>query len=140
MASYRFLDQLPESNPGEVREWVDSLDDLTGARDPGGARRVLLHVLGRAAELGIDIPPVGVTDYVNTIPAAAEPPFPGDEGLERRLRHFIRWNAAAMAAPTNRRFDGIGGHLATYGSAATLYEVGFNHFSGERPATASGTR
>jgi pyruvate dehydrogenase E1 component len=126
--NYRFLDQLLEANPGEVGEWVDSLDDLTAARGRGRARRVLLHVLGRAAELGIDVPPVSVTDYVNTIPAAAEPPYPGDEDLERRLRHFIRWNAAVMVARANRRFDGIGGHLATYASAATLYEVGFNHF------------
>ena len=71
---------------------------------------------------------MGVTDYVNTIPAADEPPYPGDEDLERRIRQFIRWNAAVMVARANRRLDGIGGHLATYASAATLYEVGFNHF------------
>ena len=87
-----------------------------------------MHVLGRADELGIDIPALGVTDYINTIPAAEEPPYPGDEDLERRIRHYIRWNAAVMVARANRRLDGIGGHLATYASAATLYEVGFNHF------------
>ena len=128
MNPYRFLRQLPDPDVGEVQEWVDSLDGLTETRGAARARRVLLHVLGRAAELGVDVPALGVTDYVNTIPAAEEPPYPGDEPLEQRIRHFVRWNAAVMVARANRRLDGIGGHLATYASAATLYEVGFNHF------------
>ena len=128
MNPYRYLRQLPDPDGGEVQEWVDSVDGLVDARGPARARRVLLHVMGRAAELGIDVPAAGVTDYVNTIPAADEPAYPGDEDLERRIRHFIRWNAAVMVARANRRVDGIGGHLATYASAATLYEVGFNHF------------
>ena len=128
MNPYRFLRQLPDPDAGEVQEWVDSLDGLAEARGAARARRVLLHVLGRADELGIDVPAVGVTDYINTIPAVDEPAYPGDEDLERRIRHFIRWNAAVMVARANRRLDGIGGHLATYASAATLYEVGFNHF------------
>ena len=69
-----------------------------------------------------------MTDYVNTIPAADEPSMPGDEEMEHRIRRLIRWNAAVMVSRANHRFDGIGGHLATYASAATLYEVGFNHF------------
>ena len=105
-----------------------SVDGLVDAHGAARARRLLLHVVGRADELGIDLPAMGVTDYVNTIPAADEPPYPGDEDLERRIRRFIRWNAAVMVARANRRLDGIGGHLATYASAATLYEVGFNHF------------
>jgi pyruvate dehydrogenase E1 component len=125
---YRFLGQLPDPDDGEVEEWVDSVDALTQSRGPARARQVLLHVLGRAAELGIAVPALGVTDYINTIPAADEPVYPGDEALEKRIRHFIRWNAAVMVARANRRLDGIGGHLATYASAATLYEVGFNHF------------
>jgi pyruvate dehydrogenase E1 component len=128
MNRYRFLDQSPDPDPGQSREWLDSLDALTAARGPAQARDVLLRVLGRAEDLGIGVPPVTMTDYVNTIPAADESPIPGDEDLELRLKHLIRWNAAVMVTRANRRFDGIGGHLATYASAATLYEVGFNHF------------
>jgi pyruvate dehydrogenase E1 component len=128
MNPYRYLYQLPDPDFGEVGEWVQSLDGLIDAHGAARARRLLLHVLGRADELGLDLPPMGVTDYVNTIPATEEPPYPGDEERERRIRHFIRWNAAVMVARANRRLDGIGGHLATYASAATLYEVGFNHF------------
>ena len=68
------------------------------------------------------------TDYINTIPPEQEPWFPGDEYIERRIRAFIRWNAVAMVDRANHRFDGLGGHLSTYASAAALYEVGFNHF------------
>ena len=128
MNPYRFLDQLSDPDAGESQEWVDSVDALAGAHGAARARQVLFRVLGRAHTLGIDVPPVAVTDYINTIPVADEPGYPGDEDLERRIRHLIRWNAAVMVARANRRFDGIGGHLATYASAATLYEVGFNHF------------
>jgi pyruvate dehydrogenase E1 component len=138
MATYRFVHQLPDSDPGEVQEWVDSLEDLATLRGPGRARRVLFHVLGRAAEIGVGVRPVTATDYVNTIPVVDEPPYPGDEDLERRIRHLIRWNAAVMVARANRRHDGIGGHLATYASAATLYEVGFNHFFGGKSGGDAG--
>ena len=84
--------------------------------------------MGHARARGIALETPRVTDYHNTIPSDAEPVFPGDETLEARIRHFVRWNAAVMVARANRRADGIGGHLATYASAATLYEVGFNHF------------
>jgi len=125
---YRFVDQRPDPDPGRSREWLDSLDDLTAARGTGESRDVLFRVLGRADDLGIGLSQVGVTDYVNTIPAADEPSMPGDEEMEHRIRRLIRWNAAVMVSRANHRFDGIGGHLATYASAATLYEVGFNHF------------
>ena len=128
MNPYRYLRQLPDPDGAEVQEWVDSVDALVNARGETRARRVLSHVAGRAAELGIDVASMGVTDYINTIPASDEPAYPGDEELEARIRHFIRWNAAVMVARANSRLDGIGGHLATYASAATLYEVGFNHF------------
>lgn len=128
MAQYRFANHFPDPDPAETQEWVDSLDALAEARGPSRARQLLFHLLGRAAALGLDIAPVTMTDYVNTIPLGDEPPYPGDEDVERRLRRFIRWNAAVMVARANRRHDGIGGHLATYASASTLYEVGFNHF------------
>jgi pyruvate dehydrogenase E1 component len=128
MNPYRYLRQLPDPDGIEVAEWVDSVDDLARVGGPSRSRRLLLHVLGRAADIGVDLPTPRMTDYLNTIPTTDEPPYPGDEDLERRIRHLIRWNAAVMVARANHRFDGIGGHLATYASAATLYEVGFNHF------------
>jgi len=125
---YRFVSQRPDPDPGRSQEWLDSLDDLTAARGPAESRDVMLRVLGRADDLGLGLPQVSTTDYVNTIPVADEPPMPGDEAMEHRIRRLIRWNAAVMVTRANHRFDGIGGHLATYASAATLYEVGFNHF------------
>src|SRR4051812_6506889 len=82
----------------------------------------------RAREQGVGVPAMVTTDYINSIPAEQEPWFPGDEHLERRIRAFIRWNAAVMVDRANHQFDGLGGHLSTYASAAALYEVGFNHF------------
>jgi pyruvate dehydrogenase E1 component len=121
---YRSVRQLPDLDPAETSEWVESLDALARARGPVRAGRVLRHVLQRSEELGIDLR----SDYLNTIPPTEEPPYPGDEAIERRIRHYVRWNAAVMVARANHRREGIGGHLATYASAATLYEVGFNHF------------
>src|SRR5262245_44761433 len=82
----------------------------------------------RAREQGVGVPSTVSTPYLNTVPPESEPWFPGDEHLERRIRAFIRWNAVVMVARANRRFEGLGGHLSTYASAAALYEVGFNHF------------
>ncbi len=82
----------------------------------------------RAREKGVGVPLMVQTDYINTIPPEQEPWFPGDEYIERRIRAFIRWNAVMMVDRANHRFDGLGGHLSTYASAAALYEVGFNHF------------
>ncbi|MGH9066757.1 MAG: pyruvate dehydrogenase (acetyl-transferring), homodimeric type [Acidimicrobiales bacterium] len=111
----------------ELGEWVASLEELASARGRHGAEALLGAVWQRAGGLGLA--PLGlVTDYVNTIPTDEEPAFAGDEAIEARIRHYVRWNAAVMVARANRRFDGLGGHLATYASAATLYEVGFNHF------------
>ena len=112
----------------ETQEWLDSVDALVAMRGVRGAQPILDRAVERARQAGIEVGSSLTTDYVNTIPAESEAPFPGDEGVETRLRHYIRWNAAVMVARANRRVDGIGGHLATYASAATLYEVGFNHF------------
>ena len=88
-----------------------------------------MKLLERARELQVGVPGHGVsTPYINTIPPEQEPWFPGDEHIERRIRAFIRWNAAVMVTRANTRSEGIGGHLATYASSASLYEVGFNHF------------
>ena len=92
------------------------------------ARFLVYKLLKRARQLQIGLPPLTQTRYINTISPEQEPFFPGDEEIERRIRRLIRWNAAAMVLRANSRFSGIGGHLATYASAASLYEVGFNHF------------
>src|SRR6201746_1077393 len=97
-------------------------------RGRGRARYVMLRLLERAREQAVGVPALRSTDYINTIPPEREPWFPGDEETERRIRAFIRWNAAVMVSDANRPGLEVGGHIATYQSAASLYEVGFNHF------------
>src|SRR5918997_1705497 len=120
--------QLPDIDPEETAEWVESLD---GVIDEGGAKRagyVMLRLLERARERNVGVPPLTTTDYINTIPSEREPWFPGDEHVERRIRAYIRWNAAMLVHRAQRPEIGVGGHISTYASAAALYEVGFNHF------------
>ncbi|MBA3991827.1 MAG: pyruvate dehydrogenase (acetyl-transferring), homodimeric type, partial [Propionibacteriales bacterium] len=120
--------QLPDIDPEETQEWVDSLDALLDQRGRDRARYVMLRLLERAREQRVGVPALRSTDYINTIPPEREPWFPGDEHIERRIRAFIRWNAAAMVSSANRKGLEVGGHIASYQSAASLYEVGFNHF------------
>jgi pyruvate dehydrogenase E1 component len=120
--------QVPDTDPGETEEWLDSFDAIVDARGRSRARYLLMKLLERARTKQVDFPATVSTPYVNTIPADAEPWFPGDEYQERRIRAYIRWNAAAMVTRANARTEGIGGHLSTYASSAALYEVGFNHF------------
>jgi len=120
--------QLPDVDPEETREWLESLDDVIEREGPTRARYLVLKVLERAQSAQIGLPVLRFTDYINTIPPEREPAFPGDEHIERRIRAFIRWNAAVMVSRANRPDIGVGGHIATYASAASLYEVGFNHF------------
>jgi pyruvate dehydrogenase E1 component len=120
--------QLPDIDPEETREWVDSFDSVTRTRGRGRARYLMLRLLERAREQQVGVPGLRSTDYINTIPPEREPWFPGDEYVERRIRAYIRWNAAIMVSRANRPGLGVGGHIATYASAASLYEVGFNHF------------
>jgi pyruvate dehydrogenase E1 component len=117
-----------DPDPDETQEWLDSVDALIAGEGSERASQLLQRVVARARSRGVSLGTPVTTDYRNTIGAESEPSFPGDEALEARIRHFVRWNAAVMVARANRRADGIGGHLATYASAATLYEVGFNHF------------
>jgi pyruvate dehydrogenase E1 component len=123
-----FVHQLPDIDPGETREWLDSLDAVVDANGRSRARYLLARLMERAREAGVGVPAMVTTDYINTIPAEQEPWFPGDEHVEKRIRAFIRWNAMAMVDRANHRFDGLGGHLSTFASAAALYDVGFNHF------------
>src|SRR5579884_1858437 len=119
--------QIPDVDPGETQEWLESLDAVIDAAGPRRARFVMLKLLEHARERGVGVPALRSTDYVNTIPAEAEPWFPGDEYVERRIRAYIRWNAAVMVTRANTTTN-VGGHIATYASSASLYEVGFNHF------------
>ncbi|MGH3472624.1 MAG: pyruvate dehydrogenase (acetyl-transferring), homodimeric type, partial [Nocardioidaceae bacterium] len=120
--------QLPDIDPDETQEWLDSLDSLIDEKGRTRARFVMLKLLERARENQVGVPALRSTDYINTIPPEREPWFPGDEHIERRIRAFIRWNAAVMVSRANRKGLEVGGHIATYQSAASLYEVGFNHF------------
>ncbi len=120
--------QVPDIDPLETSEWLDSFDAVVERHGKGRARFVLMKLLERARAQQIGFPATVSTPYVNTIPADEEPWFPGDEHLERRIRASIRWNAAVMVTRANSKENGIGGHLSTYAASASLYEVGFNHF------------
>ncbi len=120
--------QLPDTDPEETTEWVDSLSALADTSGRNRAHYVMQRLLQRSGALGIGIPSTVTTDYVNSIVPEAEPWFPGDEEMERRIRRIVRWNAAIMVTRANKKVEGIGGHLSTYASSASLYEVGFNHF------------
>src|SRR5690349_12025356 len=120
--------QLPDIDPDETAEWIGSLNQMIESRGRDRARYVMLRLLERAREKNVGVPALRSTDFINTIPPEREPDFPGDEAIERRIRSMIRWNAAVMVARANRPGLGVGGHIATYQSAASLYEVGFYHF------------
>ena len=123
-----YVTQLPDVDPEETSEWTDSLDALVDAGGERRARYVLAKLTDRARVLGVGTPVEVSTPYVNTIPAESQAWFPGDIAVEKRIRAYIRWNAAVMVVNANHRADGIGGHLASYASSSGLYELGFNHF------------
>jgi len=112
----------------ELQDWLDALQDVLDEDGPERAGQILGRTIASARMDGIPVPVSNETPYVNTIPPEEEEPIPGDQDVERRLRSAIRWNAAAMVLQANKESSGIGGHIASYQSAATLYEVGFNHF------------
>ncbi|MDR1387202.1 MAG: pyruvate dehydrogenase (acetyl-transferring), homodimeric type [Propionibacteriaceae bacterium] len=119
---------LPDSDPAETEEWLASLDGLIERSGPERARFVLRRLLEGASRRRVGLPGLTTTDFINTIPAAATPVYPGDVELERGFRRLLRWNAAIMVHRAQRPGLGLGGHIASFASAATLYEVGFNHF------------
>jgi pyruvate dehydrogenase E1 component len=112
----------------EIREWLDSLEFVLKHRTKKEAIEILERLQGRAQEGGVTIPSCMNTPYLNTIPLEQQPRFPGNIEIERRLENIVRWNAMDMVVRANKNYEGIGGHLSTYASAATLFEVGFNHF------------
>ncbi len=122
------IDQLVDLDPSETAEWKASLDSLLQSAGPTRARYIMLSLLQHAQENKLGVGALRTTDYINTIPTNREPDFPGDEALERRIRAIVRWNAAIMVHRAQRPGVGVGGHISTFASSASLYEVGFNHF------------
>ena len=112
----------------EIQEWLESLDSVLQSSGPDVATYILERLRAHAKLIGIEIPFTANTPYVNTIPHQLQQDFPGDQQLERRIKSLVRWNAAAMVVRANKEEHNIGGHISTFASSATLYEVGFNHF------------
>ena len=117
-----------DSDPQETREWLESLDAVLERLGPDRAKFLVERLSRHAAARHVPVIAPVTTPYVNSVPADDEPAYPGDEEMERRIRAIIRWNAVVMVDRANRRHDGLGGHLATFASAASLYDVGFHHF------------
>jgi pyruvate dehydrogenase E1 component len=124
----QIVDQLVDIDPAETAEWKASFDAALANAGPVRARYLMLSLLKRAQEKNIGIAGLRATDYINSIPSDSEPAFPGDEAIERRIRQYNRWNAAMLVHRAQRPGVGVGGHISTYASSASLYEVGFNHF------------
>jgi len=122
----------------ETKEWLDSLDYVLRSGGPERVSRLLSQLQVHAQEARVKLPFTANTPYVNTIPPEEQPPFPGSRGIERRIKSIIRWNAMAMVIRANRLEEGIGGHISTYASAATLYEIGFNYFFRARTENQEG--
>ena len=122
------VDPTAHFDPAELDEWFDSLDDLLHRYGRERVQQMLTLLQERAYQCGVHLPFTANTPYINTIPTQDQPPYPGDRDLERRIKSIIRWNAMAMVVRANRDYAGVGGHISTFASCATLYEVGFNHF------------
>jgi pyruvate dehydrogenase E1 component len=121
-------DKVSELEQVETREWLESLDYVLQESGPERVVRLLRELELFATRRGVELPFTANTPYINTIPVKEQVPYPGNREIERRIKSLVRWNALAMVVRANREEDGIGGHISTYASAATLYEVGFNHF------------
>jgi len=123
-----FAVNTPDLDPQETSEWLESLDAVARVHGRGRAREIMLNLLRRSHELQLNVPMVPTTDYINTIAPENEAEFPGDEKVERTYRAWMRWNAAMLVHRAQRPGIGVGGHISTFASSASLYEVGFNHF------------
>ena len=123
-----YLAQTTDIDPAETQEWLDSLEYVLGSRGAERAQYLLTMLEARARSEGVDIAKKLNTPYINTIHVNKQPPYPGNREIERRLKSIIRWNAMAMVVRANKEIDGIGGHISTFASSATLYEIAFNHF------------
>src|SRR6266852_8652612 len=117
-----------DNDAAETQEWMDALDGDMQTGGPKRARCLLTQLRQEANRQGVAIPFTANTPYINTIPPDNQPPYPGSREAERRIKSLVRWNAMAMVVRANKHSPGIGGHISTYASAATLFEIGFNHF------------
>src|SRR5262245_19134088 len=124
----RRLNSLADTDPEETKEWLESVEEVLAREGPERTQYILRQVLSRAHRHGVSLRFAASTPYVNTIPREQQPDYPGDRDIERRNKSLIRWNALALVFRANREDPGIGGHISTYASLATLLEVGFNHF------------
>ncbi len=128
MAQADTIPSHADSDPLETAEWLESLRSVLENEGPERVSFLLSEMSEAAHREGVELPFTATTPYINTIPADKQPPYPGNREIERRIKSIIRWNAMAMVTRANRNHDGIGGHISTFASAATLYEVAFNHF------------
>src|SRR5678815_2425054 len=112
----------------ETQEWLEALDSVLRNEGPERAHYLIERLIDKARRSGVNLPYSATTAYVNTIPVDQEPAMPGEPGLEHRIRSLVRWNALAMVVQANRESAELGGHIASFASAATLYDVGMNHF------------
>ncbi len=126
-----------DADPQETREWLDALQAVIAHEGPGRAHFLLEQLIALGHQTGINMPYSANTEYTNSIPADQQPITPGDYELEQKIRDYARWNAMVMVLRANRDDSGLGGHIASYASAATLYDIGFNHFW-RAPSEASG--
>lgn len=138
MAGQSRTQASPDTDPIETSEWVDALEALSEVEGPKRAQYVLSQVLDRARTLGVTTLGLPYSAYRNTIPVSRQPPYPGDMELERKLNTLIRWNALAMVMRANKAYGELGGHIASYASAAEIFEVGFNHFFRARDDSFTG--
>jgi len=127
MTGPRTRPRLPDFDPEETDEWLESLRSVVDSHGVERARLLLHELMSEAGDLDIPIRPPSRTPYLNSIAIEQQPPYPGDLEMEERIQNMILWNAAVVVSDANRRIDGIGGHISTYASSSTLYEVGFNH-------------
>ena len=130
--SQQQIESLPgqshDIDPIETQEWIDSLMYVINSRGPDRAKYLISFLEARARQEGVELPIKSNTPYINSIPVERQVAYPGNRELERRIKSVIRWNAMVMVARANKMTDGIGGHISTFASSATLYEVAYNHF------------
>ena len=122
------MTDLHDIDPLETREWMDALSAVIENEGPERAHFLLEQLIDNARRSGSNLPFTNNTAYLNTIPTHLEERTTGDSSIERRIRSLIRWNAMAMVVRANKESSELGGHIASFSSAATLYDVGFNHF------------
>ena len=128
--------KVADADPEETSEWIESLEELASVQGPERARFILAELQERARLLGVTTVGLPYSAYRNTIPVSQQPIYPGDLEIEQRINTMIRWNALAMVVRANQAYGELGGHIASYASAAEIFEVGFNHFF---RATSNGT-